>query len=98
MKTFRRIAREAVIFTLLGPVAVVGYYITVEIYNAPSRAQYTIVGVPDFIPAEAAEKRDDGTGLPYFVEEDAFYIQDYDAKWLRFAPNVSSGSVTRTLN
>src|SRR6201998_1573836 len=53
MKTFRRIVREAVIFTLLGPVAVVGYYIAVEIYNAPPRAPYTIA--PAGEPQTAAE-------------------------------------------
>jgi hypothetical protein len=41
---------------------------------------------------------DSSTGLPCFAEKDAFYIQDYDGAWLKFAPNTSSLSITRTLN
>ena len=53
MKTFRQIAREAVVFTLLGPIAAAVGYIGIEIYKAPepwlSRTTLFIPGgaVPD---------------------------------------------------
>ena len=43
-------------------------------------------------------KFDSATGLPYFDDKDAFYIQNYDGAWLKFAPGTSSACVTRTLN
>lgn len=41
LQTLRRIAREAIIFTLLGPIVVTLGYLTVQAYNAPSAAPYT---------------------------------------------------------
>jgi len=60
------------------------------------------VAQPTSVPCVLGPKQeahiDADTGMPYFAEKDAFYIQDYEAKWLRFAPDVSSGSVKRALN
>ena len=60
MKSLRHLAREAVIFTLLGPIPVFVGWLAVETYGAPPRAAYTTVKAcssfeplpPGYIPDE----------------------------------------------
>lgn len=88
LTTLRRLAREAVIFTLLGPFAVVGYYVAAQIYNAPRPALHEAVkSCPNFLPGTEHEL----DTLPCLTDVhvgDVIKILPSD-EWVADLPNVT---------
>jgi hypothetical protein len=98
MKTLRRLAREAVIFALLGPVAVVGYYLAIEAYKAPKPAPHIAVG-SSALPASMSKTvwspllTPSGTAPHLGPEQEDVWFDDPPF----VAPPISNGVVLHTV-
>jgi hypothetical protein len=87
----RSLARQAVICMLLGPFAVVGYYLAVQIYNAPRPAVHeAIKSCPNYLPGTESEV----STLPCLtnVHEGDVANVPPSSEWVAGLPNFTLGN------